>query len=202
MADPFGRNTFSTWAPVPIPEGEPVGDTAVGFAAAAGYRNTLEHVVQICDLDSVDEAGLEQLWTEALRRAEGFELVTFEGAPPAELRNGLAYLYARMYTDMPLGEWDLQEADFDVNADDGPVSRTLVAEDAALGLNIAVHAAMARQVVRREVEHHRHFALQRLDEIEEHRRGPVDVVENDQQRTVAGALDQQTACDPRGFFGA
>lgn len=109
----LGRNTFSTWAPVPIPEGDPVGDTAAGFAAATGYRNTLEHVVQICDLDSVDEAGLERLWTEALRRAEGFELVTFEGAPPAELRNGLAYLYARMYTDMPLGEWDLQEADFD-----------------------------------------------------------------------------------------
>ncbi|HLU29593.1 MAG TPA: GNAT family N-acetyltransferase [Glycomyces sp.] len=109
----LGRTTLSTWAPVPIPGGEPVGATVPGFAEALGYRNTLESVVRICDLDAVDESELERLWTEAWERAEGFEVVAFEGTPPAELLDGLAYLHARMYTDMPLGEWDLQEADFD-----------------------------------------------------------------------------------------
>ncbi len=53
-----------------------------------------------------------------------------------------------------------------VDADDGPVVWRLVAEDAALGLHIAVHAAMARQVVRRDVQHDRHIAVQRLDQVE------------------------------------
>ncbi|GAB3657067.1 GNAT family N-acetyltransferase [Glycomyces tarimensis] len=109
----LGRTTLSTWAPVPIPGGMPIGDTASGFAAASGYKNTLDNVVRICDLDKVDEAELDRLWTEAWRHAEGFELVAFEGAPPEDLVDGMAYMHARMYTDMPLGEWDLQEADFD-----------------------------------------------------------------------------------------
>ncbi|WP_035696622.1 GNAT family N-acetyltransferase, partial [Glycomyces tenuis] len=109
----LGRTTLSTWAPVPAPGGVPVGDTAVGFAEATGYRNTLDNVIRICDLDKVDDAEIERLWAAAWERAEGFETVVFEGEPPAELLDGMAYMHARMYTDMPLGEWDLQEADFD-----------------------------------------------------------------------------------------
>ncbi|HEU5129345.1 MAG TPA: GNAT family N-acetyltransferase [Glycomyces sp.] len=109
----LGRDTVTTWAPVPLPGGAPVGEATVGFSEAAGYRNTLENVVRICDLDGVDDAELERLWSEARERSAGFEAVVFEGTPPEELLDGMAYMNARMYTDMPLGEWDLQEADFD-----------------------------------------------------------------------------------------
>ena len=110
-----GRTTITAWAPVPAPDGAPVGDTAIGFAEATGYRNTLENVVRVCDLDKVEDADIERLWTEAWDRAEGFESLVFENEPPAELLEGMAYMHARMYTDMPLGEWDLREADYDAD---------------------------------------------------------------------------------------
>ncbi|GAB3997037.1 GNAT family N-acetyltransferase [Glycomyces albus] len=109
----LGRGTVSGWAVVPSEEGPAMGDAAIGFAAALGYDNTLTTAVRVCDLDEVDDADLQRLWDEAWDAAEGFELVEFEGAPPADVIDGMAYLHARMYTDMPLGEWDLQEADFD-----------------------------------------------------------------------------------------
>ncbi|MCH7232772.1 GNAT family N-acetyltransferase [Glycomyces sp. L485] len=109
----LGRTTVSTWALAPIDGGPAMGTAAKGFSAAAGYRNTLDTVVRVCDLDAVADAELERLWTEAWARAAGFEVVEFEGTPPEDVIDGMAYLHARMYTDMPLGEWDLQEADFD-----------------------------------------------------------------------------------------
>ncbi|WP_026925363.1 GNAT family N-acetyltransferase [Glycomyces arizonensis] len=102
----LGRTTVSTWAPVPIPGSTAVGDSAVGFAEATGYKNTLDNVVRICDLDKVDDAAIERLWNEAWQRADGFETVVFEGEPPAELLDGMAYMHARMYTDMPLGVFE------------------------------------------------------------------------------------------------
>ena len=109
----LGRTTLSTWTPAPIEGGPPMRDDAVPFSDAMGYKNTLDTVVRVCDLDTVDDAELERLWTEAWKKADGFEVVPFDNEPPPDLIDGLAYLNARMYTDMPLGEWDLQEADYD-----------------------------------------------------------------------------------------
>ena len=109
----LGRDTIYHWTLAPYEGGPALGDAAIGFAAAVGYRNTLTSAVSVCDLDKVDDADLQRLWSSSWERAEGFELVEFEGAPPADVIDGLAQLQARMYTDMPLGEWDLQEADFD-----------------------------------------------------------------------------------------
>jgi GNAT superfamily N-acetyltransferase len=108
-----GRTTLSSWVSVPDSPDSPVTRTGADFAITKGFTMSLETAVRRCDLDEVDEAALDQLLEAAWKRAEGFELVPFEGAPPEELLDGMAYLHARMYTDMPLGEWDLQAADID-----------------------------------------------------------------------------------------
>ena len=53
-----------------------------------------------------------------------------------------------------------------VDADDRVILRPLIAEDAPLGADIAVHAAMAREMIRRDVQHHSHIALQALSKIQ------------------------------------
>jgi GNAT superfamily N-acetyltransferase len=108
-----GRTTLSTWVAVPGPGNDAISPLGGAFAVSKGYKLSLECAVRVCDLDAVDEDALDRLWEAASARAEGFEVVPFEGAPPEDLVDGMAYLHARMYTDMPLGEWDLQEADID-----------------------------------------------------------------------------------------
>ncbi|MDN3241205.1 GNAT family N-acetyltransferase [Glycomyces tritici] len=108
-----GRTSVSSWVPVPIEGGAPISPDGSHFAVHHGYRTSLEGATRVCDLDAVDDTELERLWDAAWERAEGFELITFTGAPPPELLDGVAHLHARMYTDMPLGDWDLQEAAVD-----------------------------------------------------------------------------------------
>jgi GNAT superfamily N-acetyltransferase len=108
-----GRSTISSWVAVPGPGNDAINPVGGAFAVSKGYKQSLESAVRVCDLDAVDEAALDRLWDAAWERADGFEVVPFEGAPPEDLIDGMAYLHARMYTDMPLGEWDLQEADID-----------------------------------------------------------------------------------------
>ncbi|SDD48815.1 GNAT family N-acetyltransferase [Glycomyces harbinensis] len=113
LAAAEGRTTLSTWVSLPESPESPISRVGADFAVAKGFKLSLECAVRACDLDRVDEAVLDRLLADAWTRAEGFELVLFEGAPPEELLDGMAYLHARMYTDMPLGEWDLQEASID-----------------------------------------------------------------------------------------
>ncbi|HEX2143036.1 MAG TPA: GNAT family N-acetyltransferase [Glycomyces sp.] len=108
-----GRTTLSTWVSAPGPGNTAISEVGSTFAIAKGYKRSLEVAVRRCDLDAVDEPELDRLWEASWKRAEGFELVSFEGAPPEECMDGMAHLHARMYTDMPLGEWDLQAADID-----------------------------------------------------------------------------------------
>jgi GNAT superfamily N-acetyltransferase len=108
-----GRSTVSSWIPVPGPGNESITEVGAAFAVSKGYGKSLECAIRVCDLDAVDESSLDRLWEEAWKRAEGFELVAFEGAPPEDVIDDMAYLHSRMYTDMPLGEWDLQEAAID-----------------------------------------------------------------------------------------
>jgi GNAT superfamily N-acetyltransferase len=107
------RSTLSTWLPVPG-EGAPgISAEAPAFAISKGYTMSLNCAMRAVDLDAVDEDALDELWEEASAKAEDFELVPFEGLPPERIIDGMAYLHSRMYTDMPLGEWDLQEAAID-----------------------------------------------------------------------------------------
>jgi GNAT superfamily N-acetyltransferase len=108
-----GRTACSTW--VLGPGDGATGISAVGgaFAVAKGYKRSLSCAIRAVDLDAVDDEALDRLWDEAAAKAEGFEFVPFEGLAPERVIDGMAYLHARMYTDMPLGEWDLQEAAID-----------------------------------------------------------------------------------------
>jgi GNAT superfamily N-acetyltransferase len=108
-----GRTTLSTWIPVPGPGNTAISAVGSSFAITKGYKPSLETAIRRCDLDAVDEAALDALWASAWERAEGFEVVPFEGTPPEDVIDGIAYLHGRMYTDMPLGDWDLQEAAID-----------------------------------------------------------------------------------------
>ncbi|MCD0442451.1 GNAT family N-acetyltransferase [Glycomyces sp. A-F 0318] len=108
-----GRSTLHCWTAVPHESSPLVRGDGGSFLVSKGYKGSLDAAIRKVDLDQVDESALDRLLDEAWERAEGFELVPFEGAPPEELLDGMAYLHSRMYTDMPLGEWDLQEADID-----------------------------------------------------------------------------------------
>ncbi|MFG3341599.1 GNAT family N-acetyltransferase [Glycomyces sp. NPDC048151] len=108
-----GRSTLSSWLPEPGPGAPEISTTGAEFAIAKGYKRSLQGAVRAVDLDAVDEDALDALWDAASEKAGGFELVPFTGLPPEELIDGIAYMHARMYTDMPLGEWDLQEAEID-----------------------------------------------------------------------------------------
>lgn len=108
-----GRTTLSSWIPVPGPGNQAISEVGSLFAVSKGFKPSLECAVRVCDLDAVDDGELDRLWEAAAARAEGFELIAFEGAPPEDLVDGMAYLHGRMYTDMPVGDWDLQEAAID-----------------------------------------------------------------------------------------
>jgi len=105
-----GRTNLSTWVWL---ADEPESRTGSEFVITKDFKLSLECAVRSCDLDKVDEAAIDGLLESAWAKAEGFELIVFEGAPTDELLDGMAYLHARMYTDMPLGDWDLQEANID-----------------------------------------------------------------------------------------
>nr|BFF22402.1 GNAT family N-acetyltransferase [Glycomyces mayteni] len=104
-----GRTTVSTWLAVPHESAPDVRGDGGPFLIDNGYKRSLEAAVRMCDLDAVDEDELDRVWDAAWAKADGFELVSFHGVPPEHVIEGMAYLNARMYTDMPLGDWDLQE---------------------------------------------------------------------------------------------
>ncbi|WP_158630372.1 GNAT family N-acetyltransferase [Glycomyces terrestris] len=104
-----GRTTISTWLAVPHEDSPDVRGDGGPFLIDKGYKRSLEAAVRVCELATVLDEDLDRLWEESWAKAEGFELAVFHGEPPAHLIDGVAYLHARMYTDMPLGDWDLQE---------------------------------------------------------------------------------------------
>ncbi|WP_112134554.1 GNAT family N-acetyltransferase [Glycomyces dulcitolivorans] len=104
-----GRTVVSTWLAVPHEESPDVRGDGGPFLIDNGYERSLEAAVRVCELATVDEDAEDRLWDECWAKAEGFELIAFHGVPPERVIDGMAYLHARMYTDMPLGDWDLQE---------------------------------------------------------------------------------------------
>jgi GNAT superfamily N-acetyltransferase len=108
-----GRSTISTWLPMPGAGAPDIGTGGAAFAVSKGYTMSLGGATRAVELDAVDEAALDRLWDEASAKAADFDIVPFTGLPPERIIDGIAYLHGRMYTDMPLGEWDLQEAAID-----------------------------------------------------------------------------------------
>jgi GNAT superfamily N-acetyltransferase len=80
-------------------------DPKVRFATARGYvfSQAERHSVQTLP---VPREVLDEALSEARAKADGYELVSFIGTPPADLAAGLAPLFAAMATDPPLGAVD------------------------------------------------------------------------------------------------
>ncbi|WP_205326109.1 GNAT family N-acetyltransferase [Glycomyces sp. YM15] len=107
------RSTISTWLPMPGDGAPDISADGAVFAVGKGYTMSLGGAVRAVDLDTVDEEALDLLWDQASAKAADFDIVPFAGLPPERIIDGIAYLHGRMYTDMPLGDWDLQEAAID-----------------------------------------------------------------------------------------
>ncbi|MQM28363.1 GNAT family N-acetyltransferase [Glycomyces albidus] len=105
-----GRTSLTSWVDLPSEHSPDVRGDGGPFLIAKGYQRSLEGALRVCELAAVDDDALDRLWDESWKRAEGFELTVYHGVPNQRIIEGVAYLHARMYTDMPRGDWDLQEA--------------------------------------------------------------------------------------------
>ena len=109
----LGRTNLSALVHSPVPEGPQFLDHGSAFLERRGYANALTMNLSVVDLDEVDDTRIERLWTEAWKKAEGFELVLFEGMPEEPLLEGIGYLHGRVFADSPTGDWDVREVVFD-----------------------------------------------------------------------------------------
>jgi GNAT superfamily N-acetyltransferase len=108
-----GRDTFATWQ---RRMGDDGNDPGLAFARQHGFTTALEWALRRCDLDAVDPVALDRLWDEAWTHAEGFTVREFTNDTPAELREGIAKVRARMSADAPTGDLDIAE-DIDLDGD-------------------------------------------------------------------------------------
>ncbi|WP_035696621.1 GNAT family N-acetyltransferase, partial [Glycomyces tenuis] len=109
----LGRTNLTAFVRSPVPEGSAFLDPGSAFLERRGYTSAMTMGLRVVDLDDVDDAEVDRLWTEAWKRAEGFELVLFEGAPDEALLEGIGYLHGRVYADSPTGDWDIREVVYD-----------------------------------------------------------------------------------------
>lgn len=117
---------------------EPVdGDgRAAAVAIAAGFRRALSEAHRVLDLRTIDPERLARLEAEASRAAQGYELVSWTGPTPDEHVAGYAALVARMSTDAPLDDLDLEPETWDADR-----VRAREATIAAQGRTLLVTAA-------------------------------------------------------------
>ena len=83
------------------------------FATAAGARRSLGEVRRTLDLETLDHARLAQLRAGAEEHASGYPLVSWTGPCPDELVDDYAALVARMSTDAPMGDLDIEPENWD-----------------------------------------------------------------------------------------
>lgn len=121
----LGASTLQTWidhrAPTEGSEtihaasghGAVVVDPAARLAVSLGYA--LEQVDRISELDVEAARGtLEAHRADALAHAgDAYELRSWQGATPHELRDAMAALHARMSTDAPSADLDVDEERWD-----------------------------------------------------------------------------------------
>ncbi|WP_026925364.1 GNAT family N-acetyltransferase [Glycomyces arizonensis] len=109
----LGRTNLTVSVRSPVPEGPEFLDFGSAFLERHGYAKAMTMGLRFVDLDDVDDAELDRLWTESLEHAEGFEIVLFEGAIDEALVDGIGYLHSRILTDSPTGDWDVRKIVFD-----------------------------------------------------------------------------------------
>ncbi len=128
------------------------------FAERHGYPTADVENHRRNDLSLVDDAELERLYTEAWRKAAGYELVEWTVHAPDDLVEGVAAMNARMWTDPPIGEMDLRPAVYD--AERVRDEERVLAERGQLKI-----AATVRHVASGEVAGHTDIIVQAGEEL-------------------------------------
>ncbi len=85
------------------------------FAAAMGATAALAETRSRLDVAAVDRPRLDALLAEAWAHAGGYRFVRWQGVPPAEWIDDVAYLDGRLLADAPMGEldWEPEQVDAD-----------------------------------------------------------------------------------------
>jgi hypothetical protein len=153
-----GRRTVQLWTIHPIPAGQEdpwvVPGTGVGrlrpdpvtvVLQELGFR--LEQVERHSQLDVADAlTRVDALEAGAVPHAGDYEVFSWFGATPVELRSEMAEVTSHMATDIPSGEFEIEEEDWDadriaeterVGAEMGRARVTTVARHRASGRLVA-----------------------------------------------------------------
>jgi GNAT superfamily N-acetyltransferase len=88
---------------------------AMRFAAACGASRSLGEVRRVLDLTALDTERLADLRAEAEKASVGDQLVSWTNRCPDDLVDDFAALYARMSTDAPLGDLDIEPEQWDAD---------------------------------------------------------------------------------------
>lgn len=88
---------------------------AMRFASATGATRSLGEVRRSLDLTALDADHLATLRAEAETASVGYELVSWTNPCPDDLVDDFAALYARMSTDAPLGDLDIEPEHWDAD---------------------------------------------------------------------------------------
>jgi GNAT superfamily N-acetyltransferase len=88
---------------------------ATGFAAAVGAAAALRERRSRLDVTAIDEGHLSAMLAEAWTHADGYRLIRWQGVPPEQYIDHVAYLDSRFMTDAPTGdlEWEPENIDAD-----------------------------------------------------------------------------------------
>jgi GNAT superfamily N-acetyltransferase len=88
---------------------------AGGFAKAIGAAAALRETRSRLDVSAIDEGHLNAMLADAWAHAGGYRLIRWQGVPPEQYIDHVAYLDSRFLTDAPTGdlEWEPEKIDAD-----------------------------------------------------------------------------------------
>lgn len=97
----------------PALDGPGNGGAGAAFALAVGATPMIVDVRRRLDVTEVDNARFDRLLADAWSKADGYSLVRWRGAAPAEYLDDIAYLDGRLLEDAPMGdlEWEPEKVD-------------------------------------------------------------------------------------------
>jgi GNAT superfamily N-acetyltransferase len=83
------------------------------FATAMGATAGLEEIRSRLDVRTLDQPRLDEMLTEAWKKAQGYRLITWVGVPPDEIIDDVASLDSRFNAEAPVGDlpWEPEKVD-------------------------------------------------------------------------------------------
>jgi GNAT superfamily N-acetyltransferase len=96
----------------PPDDDAPAVTPGVAFASKVGARPATKEVRRMLRIDEIDDAHLDRLRADTVRRSSGYSVVQWAGPAPAEFLHDLAVLSSRMSTDAPLEQLDWEPEDW------------------------------------------------------------------------------------------